>query len=66
MSRLEYIYKQVISPLNLFKNEEEVKVFCKISDNIEDLQAFRKACFEYGGLAFVYLIDERIEELSPI
>lgn len=57
-------YFELIQPLNLFKNEKEVKDFCQISDNIEDLQAFREACFTYGGCAFVHIIDARIEEIS--
>lgn len=59
-------YEEFILPLNLFENEKEVQDFCKISDNIEDLQAFKTTCFECGGCGFVHLINERIEELRVI
>jgi hypothetical protein len=59
-------YEEFISPLNLFKNEKEVKDFCQISDNIQDLQAFRRTCFESGGVGFVHIIDNRIDEILSL
>lgn len=56
-------YEEFILPLNLFENDKEVKDFCEISENIEDLQAFRNTCFETGGCCFVHIIDDRIEEI---
>lgn len=60
----EEVYLELISPLNLFKNEKEAYDFCQISESEEDLLAFRKTCFERGGVQFVHLIDDRIEELQ--
>jgi acyl-[acyl carrier protein]--UDP-N-acetylglucosamine O-acyltransferase len=66
MKRISEIwYNEFISPLNLFDNEKEVIEFCQKSDKVEDLEAFRKACFEYGGVSFVHLIDDRIAQLNP-
>lgn len=62
----EEVYLEIISPLNILKNEKEAYDFCQISESEEDLQAFRKACFERGGVQFVHLIDDRIEELQNI
>ena len=58
----EYNFR--ISPLNILKNEKEAYDFCQISESEEDLLAFRKTCFERGGVQFVHLIDDRIEELQ--
>lgn len=60
----EEVYLELISPLNLLKNEKEAYDFCQISESEEDLLAFRKTCFERGGVQFVHLIDDRIEELQ--
>lgn len=57
-------YNLRISPLNILKNEKEAYDFCQISESEEDLLAFRKTCFERGGVQFVHLIDDRIEELK--
>ena len=58
----EYNFR--ISPLNILKNEKEAYDFCQLSESEEDLLAFRKTCFERGGVQFVHLIDDRIEELQ--
>ena len=57
-------YNLRISPLNILKNEKEAYDFCQISESEEDLLAFRKTCFERGGVQFIHLIDDRIEELQ--
>ena len=57
----EYNFR--ISPLNILKNEKEAYDFCQLSESEADLLAFRKTYFERGGVQFVHLIDDRIEEL---
>ena len=56
-------YLSLISPLNILKNEKEAYDFCQLSESEEDLLAFRKTCFKRGGVQFIHLIDDRIEEL---
>lgn len=56
-------YLNLISPLNILKNEKEAYDFCQISESEADLHAFRKTCFERGGVQFIHIIDDRIEEL---
>ena len=58
----EYNFR--ISPLNVLKNEKEAYDFCQISESEADLYAFRKTCFERGGVQFIHIIDDRIEELQ--
>lgn len=60
----EEVYLEIISPLNILENEKEAYDFCQLSESEADLQAFRKTCFERGGVQFVHLIDDRIEELQ--
>lgn len=59
----EYEYNILINPSNLFDSVEEITSFISLSDNIDELEAFNKACLDEELYEYCQVINTKINEL---
>jgi hypothetical protein len=60
----EYEFQILINPSNLFTDTKEVLDFLELSDNIDELQAFKEKCLEEELYEYCKLIQDKIDYLN--
>lgn len=59
----EYEYNNLINPSNLFDSVEEITSFISLSDNIDELEAFKQACLGEELYEYCQVIQHKIDNL---
>lgn len=60
----EYEYDILINPRNLFHNWYEVRAFCDLSNNVEELRAFQVECEKEEMYEYCRIIQNRIDVIN--
>ena len=60
----EYEIEILLNPSNLFDTKEEVTAFISLSDNIDELEAFKEKCLEEELYQYCRLIQNKIDYLN--